>query len=380
MAIEGPLRELGIHDVFQLLDLSRKTGRLRVTSSLRDNEGTVYFRDGRVIAATIRSNPHRIGQLLLRAGKITEAELEQARALQAQAGETRRLGDILVDLGALPQRELDRQVRLQIEAVVFELLSWQEGFFSFVEGNLGGDIGDPDPGISTESLLMEAARRIDEWTRIVHRVPSLTAIPVLAASGGEHSPALDLRPNEWEVLAAIDGATDLRTIAATIGISDFDAARIVYGLISTGVLELRDEVATSSAPSRDDLVVLVSDARQALREERALDALTAAERALALAPGLAEARSLAGEALMALERFDEAEAYLDGVLQDDPRAVTVLMAAARLGVRRGDLSRAIECWQRVVLIDAHSPWGERARQALAHAARLNALAEVGQHA
>ena len=28
MAIEGPLRELGIHDVFQLLDLSRKTGTL----------------------------------------------------------------------------------------------------------------------------------------------------------------------------------------------------------------------------------------------------------------------------------------------------------------------------------------------------------------
>ena len=57
MAIEGPLRELGIHDVFQLLDLSRKTGRLRVTSALRDNEGTVYFKDGRVVSATVRSKP-----------------------------------------------------------------------------------------------------------------------------------------------------------------------------------------------------------------------------------------------------------------------------------------------------------------------------------
>jgi hypothetical protein len=43
MAIEGPLRELGIHDVFQLLDLSRKTGVLRVTSELRHNAGTIYF-------------------------------------------------------------------------------------------------------------------------------------------------------------------------------------------------------------------------------------------------------------------------------------------------------------------------------------------------
>ena len=76
MAIEGPLRELGIHDVFQLLDLSRKTGRLRVTSALRDNEGTVYFKEGRVISASVRSNPHPLGAVLLRAGKVAGDDLE----------------------------------------------------------------------------------------------------------------------------------------------------------------------------------------------------------------------------------------------------------------------------------------------------------------
>ena len=49
MAIEGPLKELGIHDVFQLLDLSRKTGMLLVTSELRDNEGTVLFENGKIV-------------------------------------------------------------------------------------------------------------------------------------------------------------------------------------------------------------------------------------------------------------------------------------------------------------------------------------------
>ena len=53
MAIEGPLRELGIHDVFQLLDLSRKTGALRVYSPERNNEGSVYFDAGTIVAATI---------------------------------------------------------------------------------------------------------------------------------------------------------------------------------------------------------------------------------------------------------------------------------------------------------------------------------------
>ena len=80
MAIEGPLRELGIHDVFQLLDLSRKTGVLRVNSELRHNAGTLYFEAGAIIFAEIRSNPHPLGAALLRAGKITEGDLDRERA------------------------------------------------------------------------------------------------------------------------------------------------------------------------------------------------------------------------------------------------------------------------------------------------------------
>ena len=163
MAIEGPLRELGIHDVFQLLDLSRKTGALRVTSELRDNEGTVFFDSGRVIHASIRSNPQPLGAALLRAGKITEDDLEHARGEQRERLEPTRLGDVLIELGAITPRELERHVRQQIEAVVFELMSWREGFFSFEERGVADAPTEAAIRISSESLLMEGARRIDEW-------------------------------------------------------------------------------------------------------------------------------------------------------------------------------------------------------------------------
>src|SRR5258705_8316319 len=78
MAIEGPLRELGIHDVFQLLDLSRKTGALRVTSDLRDDEGVVLFDGGRVIHASVRSHPTSIERILRQAGKGNDADLAGA--------------------------------------------------------------------------------------------------------------------------------------------------------------------------------------------------------------------------------------------------------------------------------------------------------------
>ena len=64
MAIEGPLQDIGIHDVFQLLDLARKSGRLTVRSPARDNEGRVYFDKGAVVHATMRDNPHTLGALL----------------------------------------------------------------------------------------------------------------------------------------------------------------------------------------------------------------------------------------------------------------------------------------------------------------------------
>ncbi len=238
MAIEGPLRELGIHDVFQLLDLSRKTGTLHVTSELRDNSGRVLFRMGKVVGANIKSNPHRIGDLLVRKGKATDTDITRALAAQRDVGGQRRLGDFLIDYGVISAKELEREVRAQIEAVVFELLSWSEGFFRFEDGGTPEHEGSIAQ-ISTESLLMEGARRIDEWSRIADRVPSLQCVPVLAPVSEDSAPRMDLLPGEWEVLTMIDGTKDLRQISEALLRSDFDVARIVYGLVSTGVVELK---------------------------------------------------------------------------------------------------------------------------------------------
>src|SRR6266852_4509271 len=191
MAIEGPLRELGIHDVFQLLDLSRKTGTLRVTSELRHNEGKIYFDNGVVVSAEIRSNPHR-------------------------------LGEILVSLGVITQREVERQIRFQIEEVVFEVMSWNEGYFSFAEEAESKVPTEVTVRIPVEALMMEGARRIDEWSRIESRIPHVGVIPSLAPPPESGSGELDLLPPEWEVLALVDGQRSVRGLATELGRSDFE--------------------------------------------------------------------------------------------------------------------------------------------------------------
>jgi len=237
MPIEGPLKELGIHDVFQLLDLSRKTGVLRVFSRERDNEGSVYFDAGAVVATTMKSNPHLLGTLLEKSGKVTADDLARATAMQ-RAGDKRRVGEILVANGVVAARDIERFMRQQIETVVFDLMSWSEGFFSFAEEPPRPIRKDTAVRVSTESLLMEGARRIDEWSRMMDRVPDAEVVPRLAPLGNGPQSFIDLLPREWEVLGLVDGTANLHRIAGELAVSDFEIAKVVYGMLTTGLVEL----------------------------------------------------------------------------------------------------------------------------------------------
>lgn len=254
MAIEGPLQELGLPDVFQLLDLSRKTGMLRVRSRTLGDEGTIYFEGGRVVHATLRSKPH-----------APEGNLDRATP-----------------------RERQRKARAQIEKVVFELMNWNEGFFQFEDGALPQLAVTAPVSVATESLLMESARQIDEWSRIVDKIPRLTMIPTLAELPEDHETQLDLLPHEWEVLSLVDGRRDLLEIAEALGRGEFEAAKVVYGLITTGVVVLvrpyHDFVAPEPEPD-PEIGRALDRGFAAVRAGNFSTARESLERFLSLAPG-----------------------------------------------------------------------------------------------
>ena len=303
MAIEGPLRELGIHDVFQLLDLSRKTGLLRVTSELRDDEGVVSFDKGRVIRAEIRSKAVPTEILLLQSGRVSESDLAAARERRESGRSEVELSRSLVEIGAITQKELERQLRLQIESVVFELMSWSEGFFSFEERPRETITGDVRISVSTESLLMEGARRIDEWSRIADVVRGLDVVPELAPVDAARDGAmLDLLPHEWQVLTMIDGERDLRAIAAALARDEFQIAKIAYGLATTGIIALGHPEQPDVEPTFTNSDLPAQMART-LAEEMAVPRSTLEQflRLSPTGPAAAEARD-ALDALARLQR------------------------------------------------------------------------------
>lgn len=346
MAIEGPLRELGIHDVFQLLDLSRKTGVLRVTSDLRHNAGTIYFEEGTVVYTEIRSNPHPLGGLLLRTGKITEADLERARDMQQRQGDPRRLGEILVALGAITAGELQRQVHFQIEEVVFEVMSWREGYFSFVEGPLTDVPSEAAVRIPVEALLMEGARRIDEWSRIERRVSHLGVIPALAPPPEGGAGELDLLPPEWEALALIDGERDIRAIAAELGRSEFDLAKTMFGLESAGVVVLLDpgSVKRERTSAAADVAELMVRAEDGLRHNDLDQARAAAEQAASIQPHDPAVHLLIGRIHLAAARTGDAVDELRRALRLDPLLAPAHRVLGYALVALGRFAEATEQW------------------------------------
>jgi hypothetical protein len=247
---------MGIHDVFQLMDLSKKTGVLEVKSDLRQNSGVVHINKGAVVFAELKSNPHRLGELLLAGGRITQEEFDEARRRQSD-GDARKFGAVLVGMGAIVVSDIDRQVREQVEEVVFEMLGWSEGWFSFNEGELPDHPWDATVRITTDTLLLDGARRIEEWSGIRTKVPDGSVVPRFATSALNDDVRLDLLPGEWDVLAGVDGSTDADTIAVKIGRSAFDVARIMVGLEGAGLINFNEAPETSETHITSDVENLI---------------------------------------------------------------------------------------------------------------------------
>src|SRR5687767_4399276 len=186
MAFQGSLAELHLPDIIQLISVSGKTG--------------VFH---------LEDPPHK-GEIFLHDGKIVHAQMEDTSG----------------------------------EEAVYALAIWNQGDFKF------------EPGVATEhrtisksntNLLMEAARRLDEWRVLSKKIPSTDMVPEFVVQDSREG-QINLNTSEWLILSKIDGQRSVKQIALISGLSTFDVAKILYGLVATGLIRLREAAPSSAAP------------------------------------------------------------------------------------------------------------------------------------
>lgn len=337
MAIEGPLRELALTDVLQLLDLSRKTGVLSVMRDGNDAPCRIYLEEGTIVGVRATGHTRRLGELLLLGGKATQGQIDRAAKRQAMFG-GRPIGTFLEEEG-VSTAEIKKQLRFQIEELVFDLVRWSEGQFSFEES-----AAPPAEGISvrvtTESLLMEAMRRMDEWAELSRASPDTELVPSLVEVQPDGA-MLELEAAEWEILAAVDGERSLRSIALEVGRGEFEIAKGVFGLVSAGIVEVGAR--RHRLPKQEEhqnggaAVSALSEGESAARQGRWMAATDAFTRAVEADPlldsgyyrlGLAAAR--AGELDKAEEAFSTFLRLNDSQGEEQRRAARAANAIMEL--------------------------------------------------
>ncbi len=386
MAIKGSLKEASLPDVLQLLAMGKKTGCLSVTH--RSNFGYIYFDKGRIAYASIVNRRDRIGDILVKSNLISQDQLEDAIVFQAKIRD-KRLGEILLERELITREDLHRHIRMQIEEAVYFLFTWSQGTFNF-EPDILPEEQDLLVSINPESLLLEGARRVDEWSLIEKKIPSFDVVFDLDRDRLEGS-EVEFTAEQDQLVPLIDGRRDVTALIDESGMGEFSVGKALYGLQTAGFLHRVGKSKPAAAAAAVDGKVeehrnlgiafyKTGMLEEALREFRRVLELheddSPAQFYLGLAfarqgkwPEAAEILRAASEqpgakgavfhnlafALERLGRFEEARSELEEAMlrggSEDPRMHTSLGV---LTLRLGNAAGADE-----ILTAARSLWGKR---------------------
>jgi hypothetical protein len=170
MALQGTLKDFGIADILQLIGQQQKTGQLYLAN--KEQEVNIFFKDGNIVRveSVTRKKKDLIGNMLVQAELITEAQLEEA--LETQRRTLKRLGDVLVSSGALTGDRFKKMMQLQATETIFRLFSWDNGTYEFKAEPVESDTEAITP-LRAESVLMEGFRMVDEWPVIRRKINRL---------------------------------------------------------------------------------------------------------------------------------------------------------------------------------------------------------------
>ncbi|HEU5210487.1 MAG TPA: DUF4388 domain-containing protein [Longimicrobiales bacterium] len=229
MAIKGSLKEASLADVCQLLALGQKTGCLSVAD--RSRFGQIYFDQGRITYARIVNRRDRLGDLLVRDGEIAQEQLDEVLVQQARQPD-KRVGELLVERRIITPGDLTRYIRMQIEEAIYHLFTWSRGNF-FFEVDERPDPADVVVSINPESLLLEAARRVDEWSLIEKKIASFDLLFEVDHSRLDTA-SVALTPEQEDLVPLLDGTRALGDIVDQTGYTEFEVGKALFGLLQAG--------------------------------------------------------------------------------------------------------------------------------------------------
>lgn len=250
MALKGTIRDFGVADIFQLIGQQAKTGVLVMSNDV--DEVRVFFREGAVVRAENITRPEQMlfGNLMVRANVLTPEQLD--RALQEQQNNLKRLGAVLLDLRYVDPATIREFATLQTTETIYRLFDWTDGHYEFEPTSVDASPEGVGP-ISSETIVMNGVRMVDEWAGLRQQIPSYTweahrisEVPPMpsntsdldfSSSFGDDTG--DVGPNERVVFNLTDQRRNVQQIIDLSRLGEFEACQAVANLINGGYIRLQ---------------------------------------------------------------------------------------------------------------------------------------------
>jgi hypothetical protein len=237
-ALSGQLRSFKLYDLLTFLDMSRKSGVLSVRNET--HEVFTYFREGGLVYASSNISRLRIGDILVSREMMTPEQHTEVEGIHSNSGN--RFGRVAVRMGFVTEEQLKTALKVQVSEIIYECMSWRTGVFDFSE-----DLALPEDAVTisvnVSNLIMEGARRIDEWEECLSLLPDEHAIFVVVDNPGT-AERISLSLSEWKILFKIDGQRTLSDVVKESDKEPLEVYRIIYGLLKNKLIEQVDDTYT----------------------------------------------------------------------------------------------------------------------------------------
>ncbi len=186
-------------------------------------------------------------------GSLDDFALDEVLGLLASTSKSGRLrlsgnrgtGSLWLDKGSLTAAEASKiPGKAGVEDVVFEMLRFADGTFSFMIDDVPTEIGSPE---QVDFVVQLAQDRLAEWRTIESVVPSLAHTISLADElpGDE----LEISRSEWKTVIAVSGNATVEPVCDQLGLDEVDGSRRIMQMIQRGLLTISDPADAAKSAS-----------------------------------------------------------------------------------------------------------------------------------
>jgi curved DNA-binding protein CbpA len=252
--VHGNLGQKRLADVIREIAQKNASGLLRLTGGKTIK--AIFFESGNPVFAISNVANEQLDHELIKEGLATRDQLDQAKQ---RADKPHRMGQMLVEMGVVTEDTVHRVTRQLATQIVLSLFEWTQGEFVFDERMRA--VHEATLTWSAYDCILEGARHAARITHIAQSVvPDDGVLEKAVSNGSRLGFTGKLSPLESYVLSRVESSTQVSELGAITGLGEQESREAVCALISAGLLKVAGQDAAGERDEdREDTGDLIAD-------------------------------------------------------------------------------------------------------------------------